>query len=170
VTSLPQSWSPKEGLRRRVADIGLSESAGTTPVGRDLEGVLLVLPLGAEPNVSVNEAESAVVPNGERPAAGEAEAAMCDEIVMDTSPAASCSYEPHEIHPLPYNESAELSADCFSVVGLKQRALSMSIVPVGGAPRASRSRRVMAATTALLIINVTKVIEQLMGMGIEILR
>ena len=46
---------------------------------------------------------------------------------------------------------------------LKERALRMFVVPLGAAPRISGSGVVMAGVTALLIINVAKAIEELMG-------
>ena len=88
---------------------------------------------------------------------------MRDQVAMDASPGAGCSSVPHDIHTVQHDAPVELSTECFSVAELKQRALRMFITSSGGAPRASGCGLVMGAITALLIINVTKAIEQLMG-------
>ena len=114
-------------------------------------------------DVPVNGPDPGVMPTDERPAIGDAGAAMRDQVAMDASPGAGCSSVPHDIHTVQHDAPVELSTECFSVAELKQRALRMFITSSGGAPRASGCGLVMGATTALLIINVTKAIEQLMG-------
>ena len=82
---------------------------------------------------------------------------------IGSSPGAGCSSDRHEVHPLPRTPVQLAPRECFSVAQLKEPALKMFVGSVGSVPRASHSDVIMADVTALLIINISKTIEDLMG-------
>lgn len=118
---------------------------------------------GAPSDVPVNGLGTAAEATDARPPSGDLEAPSAEPIpVMDSQAAASTS-RPHEVYLPQRGASAQLTSECFSVPELKMRALSMFVTTSGAAPRVSSSNLNMAAVTALLIVNISKAIEDLMG-------
>eukprot|EP00966_Prymnesium_polylepis_P045844 1061149-Prymnesium_polylepis.1 len=137
---------PRAGKRSRDERAHSSSSAEHAPASVDVGGLRTVA-IGTE----------------RLPACGDEEAALLSGWTASTSQPSNSTCDGQANQSGDCGTSRQTRGECFSVDELKERAIQMFVAPIGKAPRSSGSRCIMASTTRMLIINVTKAIDDLMG-------